>query len=163
MILSQAYNNILMKYFLIISLFLIFSLDTFAQNRTGRGEQIEAYKIGFLTQKLDLTAQEAKIFWPIYNSWQKEQAEFRKDRGQKLISFRKIEEIEELSDAEIQNLIINDFTFKQRELDLEKKYYNKLKSSLPIKTVGKFYRAQEAFKRELLARYRGNGARTQSN
>ena len=152
-----------MKYLLIVTMLFVFSFDSFAQRRSGRSQEIEAYKIGFLTQKLDLSAQEAKIFWPIYNSWQKEQAEFRKDRGQKMISFRKIDEIEELSDTEIQNLIINDFAFKQRELDLEKKYYNKLKSSLPIKTVGKFYRAQEAFKRELLARYRGNGGKPQSN
>ena len=139
------------------------SFESSAQRKSGRGEEIEAYKIGFLTQKLDLSPQEAKVFWPIYNNWQKEQAEFRKERGQKLISFRKIDEIEQLSDTEVQNLIINDFNFKQRELDLEKKYYNKLKSSLPIKTVGKFYRAQEAFKRELLTRYRGNGSRPQAN
>jgi hypothetical protein len=44
---------------------------------------------------------------------------------------------------------------RQKDLNLEKKYYNKLKSSLPIKTVGKFYRAQEAFKRELLDRFKG--------
>src|SRR5690606_5830813 len=120
-------------------------------------------KIEFLTKKLDLSAQEAKVFWPIYNEWQKEQDEFRRERGQKMISFRKIDEIDELSDSEIQNLITNDFVFKQRELNMEKKYYYKLKSSLPIKTIGKFYRAQEAFKRELLARYKGNGGRPQSN
>ncbi|RYZ45140.1 MAG: hypothetical protein EOP49_25735 [Sphingobacteriales bacterium] len=152
-----------MKYLLIVTMLFAFSFDSLAQRKSGRSAEIEAYKIGFLTQKLDLSAQEAKVFWPIYNSWQKEQAEFRKDRGQKMISFRKIEEIENLSDTEIQSLITNDFTFKQRELDLEKKYYNKLKSSLPIKTVGKFYRAQEAFKRELLARYRNNEGRPQSN
>lgn len=160
-----AYNNKkLMKYLLIVTMLFIFPLYTSAQRKGDRGEEIEAYKIGFLTQKLDLSAQEAKVFWPIYNNWQKEQHEFRKERMQKMISFKKIDEIEELSDAEIQNLITNDFDFKQRELNLEKKYYNKLKSSLPIKTVGKFYRAQEAFKRELLTRYRGNGGgRPQSN
>ena len=163
MILSQAYNKMLMKYFVITSLLFIFSFESMAQRRTSRGEEIEAYKIGFLTQKLDLSPQEAKIFWPIYNNWQKEQAEFRKDRVEKMISFRRIEEIEELSDTEIQNLIVNDFSFKQRELDLEKKYYNKLKSSLPIKTVGKFYRAQEAFKRVLLSRYRLGSEKPQSN
>jgi hypothetical protein len=37
---------------------------------------------------------------------------------------------------------------------MELKYYNKLKTSLPNKTVGKYYRAQETFKKELLSRYR---------
>jgi hypothetical protein len=63
-------------------------------------------------------------------------------------------EIDELSDSEVQTLIVNDFSFKQRELNLDKKYYAKLKASLPIKVIGKYYRAQETFKRELLSRYR---------
>ena len=71
-----------------------------------------------------------------------------------MISFRKITEIESLSDTEVQSLITNELNFKQRELNIERKYYNKLKTSLPIKTVGKYYRAQETFKRELLSRYR---------
>ena len=117
-------------------------------------EEIESYKIAYLTQKLELSAEEAKIFWPIYNDYQKEQSELRKERAQKMISFRKMPEIDELSDSEVQTLIVNDFSFKQRELNLEKKYYAKLKSNLPIKVIGKYYRAQETFKRELLSRYR---------
>ena len=117
-------------------------------------EEIESYKITYLTQKLELSAEEAKIFWPIYNDYQKEQSQLRKERGQKMISFRKMPEIDELSDSEVQTLIVNDFSFKQRELNLDKKYYAKLKASLPIKVIGKYYRAQETFKRELLSRYR---------
>lgn len=146
-----------MKYLVIIVLFFSTVLNSNAQQRNGgdRGNEIEAYKVGFLTQKLDLSPDEAKVFWPIYNAWQNEQTELRKERMQKMISFRKINEIEEMSDTEIQALIVNDFSFKQRELNLEKKYYYRLKGSLPIKIVGKFYRAQEAFKRELLNKYRG--------
>jgi len=155
MSLLLTYNHKIMKHLVIISLLFSISFFATAQQRTGdRGSEIEAYKVGFLTQKLDLSPEEAKIFWPIYNAWQNEQGELRKERMQ-MISFKKINEIEEMSDTEIQTLIVNDFSFKQRELNLEKKYYYRLKSSLPIKIVGKFYRAQEAFKRELLNKYRG--------
>lgn len=155
MSLLLTYNHKIMKHLVIISLLFSISFFATAQQRTGdRGSEIEAYKVGFLTQKLDLSPDEAKIFWPIYNAWQNEQGELRKERMQ-MISFKKINEIEEMSDTEIQTLIVNDFSFKQRELNLEKKYYYRLKSSLPIKIVGKFYRAQEAFKRELLNKYRG--------
>lgn len=144
---------------LIITLTLLFiPFLVMSQTRGGfdRGQQIEQYKISYLTEKLDLSSEEAKIFWPIYNEWQKEQRALRKLRAQKMISFRKIDEIENLSDTEVQNLIVNEIALKQRELNIEKKYYNKLKSSLPIKIVGKYYRAQETFKRELLNRYRNN-------
>lgn len=118
-------------------------------------EKMEAYKVTWLTTKLDLSADEAKIFWPIYNDYTREQGTLRKERMQQMISFRKIKEIDDLSDSEIQSLILNDFDFRQRDLNIERKYYNKFKSSLPIKIVGKFYRAQEAFKKELLNKYRG--------
>jgi hypothetical protein len=136
----------------------LFMLPTFAIAQRGgeRNAEIESYRIAYLTQKLDLSTEEAKIFWPIYNDWQREQDLLRKERQQKMISFRKISEIEEMSDTEVQTLILNDFSIKQRELNLEKRYFLKLKSSLPIKIVGKYYRAQEAFKRELLSKYRSN-------
>jgi hypothetical protein len=150
-----------MKHLIIVMLFLLPTISM-AQRGGERNNEIESYRIAYLTQKLDLTAEEAKVFWPIYNDWQNEQRALRKERAQKMISFRKITEIEELSDTEIQALITNDFSFKQRDLNLDKKYYYKLKSSLPIKIVGKYYRAQEAFKRELLAKYRNNGQARQN-
>jgi hypothetical protein len=150
-----------MKHLIIVMLFLLPTISM-AQRGGERNNEIESYRIAYLTQKLDLTAEEAQVFWPIYNDWQNEQKALRKERAQKMISFRKITEIEELSDTEIQALITNDFSFKQRDLNLDKKYYYKLKSSLPIKIVGKYYRAQEAFKRELLAKYRNNGQARQN-
>lgn len=147
-----------MKYQFIIALLFTFPFISSAQRNGGdRFKEIEAYKVTYLTEKLDLSADEAKIFWPLYNAWQSEQQVLRKERMQKMISFRKIAEIEELSDNEVQTLILNDFTIKQKELNLDKRYYYKLKSSLPIKIVGKFYRAQEAFKKEILAKYRPQG------
>lgn len=139
---------------LIIATLLLLPFLVSAQGHGDKNNEIETYKIAYLTEKLGLSSDEAKIFWPIYNDWEKEQGALRKERFQKMISFRKIDEIETLSDSQIQTLIANDFDMKQRELNLEKKYYNKLKSSLPIKIVGKYYRAQEAFKREILSRYR---------
>ena len=146
-----------MKQLLIAILFFSCPFFALAQDAPSRNEEIESYKIAYLTQKLDLSAEEAKVFWPIYNGWQKEQAALRKDRMQRMISFRKIAEINDLSDAEIQALINNELNFKQRELNVEKKYYNQLKSNLPIKIIGKYFRAQEAFKRELLSRFGRSG------
>jgi len=146
-----------MKNLTIIALLFIFPFLAMAQRPDNKKrEEIESYKIAYLTQKLELSPEEAKIFWPIYNDYQKEQADLRKERGQKMISFKKMPEIDDMTDSEVQALIVNDFDFKQRDLNLEKKYYAKLKSSLPIKVIGKYYRAQETFKRELLSRYRNN-------
>ncbi len=37
-----------------------------------RAEKIEALKIAFITQKLQLTTDEAQKFWPVYNQYEKE-------------------------------------------------------------------------------------------
>lgn len=145
----------MIKNTIIALLFFILPGFAIAQGPRMDDEKWEAKKIAFLTTKLDLTAADAKIFWPIYNGYVREQKALLQERTQKMISFRKIKEIDDLTDAEIQALILNDFDFKQKELNIEKKYYNKFKSNLPIKIVGKFYRAQQAFKKEILNQFRG--------
>ncbi len=37
-----------------------------------RGEKVEALKIAFITQKLQLTPDEAQKFWPVYNQYENE-------------------------------------------------------------------------------------------
>jgi hypothetical protein len=141
-----------MKNILVATFLLLFPFFVSAQN--SRRSEIDAYRITYLKEKLELTSEESKIFWPIYTAWQTEQSALRKERRERMISFRKITEIEDLSDTQVQTLITNELDFKQKELNIERKYYGRLKSSLPIKTIGKYYRAQETFKRELLSRYR---------
>lgn len=132
----------------------MFMLPSIIWAQRPKGEEIEALKIAFFTKKLDLSPDEAKVFWPIYNDMQEEQNTIRKERYQKMISFRKVTEIDNLTDAQIQSLITSEFDFRQLDLNLEKKYFYKFKAVLPIKTIGKYYRAQEAFKRELLNRFK---------
>lgn len=154
MICRQRLTKKIMKNIIAAIAFLCLPFLVSAQQQNSRGSEIEAYKVTYLKEKLELTPEESKIFWPIYTAWTNEQTALRQERREKMISFRKIAEIEDLSDTEVQALITNELNFKQRDLNIERKYYNKLKTSLPIKTVGKYYRAQETFKRELLSRYK---------
>jgi len=133
---------------------LLFLLPSLVWAQRPKGEEIESLKIAFFTKKLDLSPDEAKVFWPIYNDMQEEQDALRRERFQKMISFRKTAEIDNLSDAQIQSLITSEFDFRQRDLNLEKKYFYKFKAVLPIKIIGKYYRAQEGFKKELLNRFK---------
>lgn len=152
--LRRTYRE-MMKHFVAALIFFVLPTMLWAQRpKTG---EIENLKIAFFTNKLDLSPEEARVFWPIYNEMQAEQSSLRKERMQQVISFKKVDEIDNLTDSEVQKLISSEFQFKQRELNIEKRYYNKFRAALPIKTVGKYYRAQEAFKRELLKKYRGRG------
>ena len=145
----------------ILFLLFIFAAPTWAIAQSFDKNDIESYKIAWITQKLDLSTEDAKIFWPLYNQYTHEQQALRKDRMNKTISMRKITEIDNLSDDEVDAMINSELAFKQREVYIDRKYYQKFKSALPIKTLAKFYRAQETFKKELLDKFRGGPQRRQ--
>ena len=62
-----------MKNFLLLFVFFFSAFSsTKAQDvdKEKRTEKIQALKIAFITQKLDLTSEEAQKFWPVYNRYE---------------------------------------------------------------------------------------------
>lgn len=113
-----------------------------------RKENVQAMKIAFITEKIDLTPQEAQQFWPLYNQYSDKMMELRKKRRQDNREARS--NFDELSDKEVEQLVNNDIAIRQKELDLQKEYNEKFKAVLPIKKVAKLYAAEEQFKVVLL-------------
>ena len=131
-----------------LSFILLFSITTimlFGQKRGEKSEKIEAYRVAFFTQKLDLTADESKAFWPVYNDYQKELRELRKAERQLSRG-----NYSEMSDQELEEAIEKRFELRQKQLDLEKQYYKKFKAVLPMKKLAKLPRTERAFRSELL-------------
>ena len=111
-------------------------------------DKIEAMKVGFLTQRLDLTSEEAKNFWPVYNQYQKDLDNLRsKRRGDRRDAKQ---EFEAMNDKDVEKVVDDEIVFRQNELDIMKRYHTQFKQVLPIKKVAKLYRSEEDFKRELL-------------
>lgn len=137
---------------LLFILFVTLPLLVKSQNFNQRKADIDALKVSIITTKVGLTTEEGKVFWPVYNEYDAEKQRLIKERRQKIVTARM--NADNLSDKEIEEAILNDFTLKQRELDMERKYYDKFKKVLPMKKVAKFYMAEEQFKRELLKRLR---------
>jgi hypothetical protein len=54
-----------MKRFLLFAFLLMIGINIRAQN----GNRLEALKIAYLTNKLNLSPEEAQKFWPIYNQY----------------------------------------------------------------------------------------------
>jgi predicted nuclease with TOPRIM domain len=117
------------------------------ENRKAHREKIQAMKVGYITEKLDLTTKEAQDFWPTYNEFDAKMDETRK-------SMRKMRKsgasIDEMTDAEVEKMISNFDNMRQKELDIHNEYHQKFKAILPIKKVAKLYKAEQGFKRELL-------------
>ena len=76
-----------MKKFYTILLSMLFFHGAMAQDDQHGLGRLEAYKIAYLTKKLNLSPQEAQQFWPIYNKYQQEIKSARSDVKTILILF----------------------------------------------------------------------------
>ncbi len=142
-------------YPLICLILLGFSSTTNAQG--NRKEEIEKFRKEFFTRQLSLNAEEAKKFWPIYDEMQIEFQKIQKDKRTRMRAFR--EDFESMTDAELEKAINDEMIFRQKELDLDKKYHEKYKAVLNVRKLALYYRAQEGFKRELIRKLQEKGGR----
>jgi hypothetical protein len=132
---------------LIILLFVLFTSLSFAQTE-GKSDKIETMKIAFLTNKLNLTAKEAQLFWPLYNEYNQKMEVLRKSKKSESDEIKS--KTGTPTDKEIAAYMEEVFLNKQKELDLQKEYYLKYIKILPMKKVALLYQAESQFKKELL-------------
>lgn len=136
-----------MKKIYILAFMLLF-LIKLGNAQEKRREEIESFRVAYFTRQLNLTSEEAKKFWPVYNEMQTEIQKLQKERRNRHRDLRDNEE--NISDAELEKSINEEMASRQKELDIEKKYHERFKQILSMKKLAIFYRAQEGFKRELL-------------
>ena len=119
--------------------------------KTEKREEIESYRIAFLTQKLSLTPEEAQRFWPVFNQFTAEMKAVKANR----VSNRDMKnDIQNQSDKDVEKMVDGEIATRQQELDVVKRYHTQFKQVLPIKKVAILYRAEDEFKKELLEKIR---------
>lgn len=147
------------KYKLVALLLLFVSVATFGQDGSikqkfkEKKEQIKALKVAFITTELDLTADEAAKFWPLFNAFEDKQQEIRK---QKLKAFMDKSEssVDKLSEKEATTLLTQMESTEEELYQLKKKFIASLKGILPAKKILKLKKAEEEFSKKLLQQYR---------
>ena len=135
----------------IIALLLTISLVSVKaqEAKENRREKMEALKISFITEKLELTTEEAKNFWPIYNDYNSAKKEIKKEKPK-----GKKPNFDEMTDAEVENFIDSKTQELKKLMDLKILYIEKFKKVLPIKKVAKLLGIERDFKREVLKKMR---------
>jgi hypothetical protein len=116
---------------------------------------IRTKRIGFFTDKLNLTPDEAIKFWPVYNMYTKEVDDLRAERrtDQKTA----LRNLDDMGDAAIEKALDAEFIFRQKELDIEKKYLAEWKKVLPYKKVALLLKAEQEFKIWILKEWKNHG------
>ncbi|GAA3598360.1 hypothetical protein GCM10022396_14520 [Flavivirga amylovorans] len=125
-------------------------LNTSAQQNR---EKIKALKISFITEKLDLTEQEAQKFWPIYNNYYKATSKIRHEDIRDIRREIK-KDISTLTDKRAKELItkLNDVEIALHKQRIE--LSSKLLKIMPPKKIILLKIAEDDFKRKMLERYK---------
>jgi len=112
-------------------------------------QKIEAYKITFFTEGLELTEGEAEQFFPIFNERERKMRALKKEyRPNKRPDF------DTMSEVEIQQMFDRHFEMRQRELDLDKEYVVKFIKILPPRKVFKIRHLEREFKHKIMNEFR---------
>jgi len=112
-----------MKAYLLI---LLMAIGSFVQAQDG--QRLEAYKIAYLTKKLNLSPEEAQRFWPIYNKYTDDIRSIRQEQKEKNLSEIDVEE---------------------KILTVRKKYNGEFSKALSAEKVNTFFRTEKDFKMEI--------------
>jgi Spy/CpxP family protein refolding chaperone len=143
-----------------ILLFILFlvSVHSFAQPpMSEKKEQIRALKVGFITNELSLTTDEAAKFWPIYNTFDDKQFELRHQKMKAFKSKMSDDALNKMSEKEASALLTQMESNEDELYQIRKKFIANLQGVLsPIKII-KLKKAEDDFNRKLLQQYRNKG------
>lgn len=138
-----------MKKTLIVFILL---LSTLAFSQRPEKDKIKALKTAIITEKLDLSVEEAQKFWPVYNDYEKKITTLRKKERTKIGQKLNNTGINNLTDSEANNLIDTMIQIKEQELVYRKELVTNLRAFLPPQKIIKLKKAEDNFKRMLLER-----------
>lgn len=124
-----------MKIFFTLILSIYITGAAFAQAPPKGRQRLEAAKIAFITQRLNLTTEEAKDFWPLYNTYQKE--------AEVLIRQRAL-------GRKSSNDFDSELDFKTKMLDMQKRYGQQFRKVLPSHKASEVFKAERDFRQNLI-------------
>lgn len=155
-----------MKKLIALTTCLLTAVFLFAQpqkqqdnRRQKEWERLQAEKIAFITAELDLTPEEAQVFWPVYNQCWKEILAANKKKMDAFGEFRG-KKAEGLSDAELEKKLDAYIQANEASSQIVAAWYPKFKQVLPLQKVAKLYQAEEAFQQRMINNLRKHPQRS---
>lgn len=140
-----------MKKYLIIFLFSLSVTSLFAQ--ISNQERIKTIKVAFMTERINMTTEEAQQFWPVYNTFENEMTEVHKEENKTFIFIN--ENIDQMDEATAKKALAALQSYEERKIEAREELLKELKDILSYKKTLIFIKAEGDFKRNLLRKLRG--------
>lgn len=127
-----------------------------AQNQAAL-DRIEAAKIALITERLELTPEQAERFWPIYREYSEKQLEIRRDFQELKRDF----DPKNASEKENEQVLQRGYQMKERKLELEKNYSQRMQQVVTSRQLMNLRRAEDDFREMLMQRIRQQNSQQQ--
>jgi hypothetical protein len=142
---------------LILGWFILISASVCGQGGSPRFEEamakMKADRVSFLTEKLQLSVEEAEKFWPLYNEYLSKREDLMWGKREKM---HRNFDPSSISEAEM-NKMLNEILDQEVKLaQLKKDYFEKLKGVIPVKKVLTLHRVEQEFMNHMLNQIRGD-------
>jgi len=119
-------------------------------------ERLNRERQDFFEEKLDMTPEESKAFWPLYDDFQNRKIRIMDEQKSTFRYSHK--NMDNLSEKETEETLDKILKQKSQLCDLEQEYYGeKFPSILPPKKVLLLYKVEWEFRKHLLKEIRGKG------
>lgn len=143
-------------YILTSALFLMATSEALMAQSQEQIDKIEEERKAYFTEKLELTDQESKAFWPLYDDFHNRKMKLVEDERNTWMYAHK--NADHLSDKEILETLEKGYNLKAEQQSLEREYYQeKFLKALPAKKVLKLGKVEWDFRRYLLKKLREDG------
>lgn len=119
----------------------------YGQVGPGR-EKIKTLKVAFITERLNLSSEEAQVFWPIYNEHEKATQAIR--RKERLEIQSQLRDMDLLTESEANDLLGRLVAMEEEKQDLHIAFINRISQVISPKKTLLLIKAEEDFKRRLL-------------
>lgn len=136
-----------MKIFTLILLSALMPLLVAAQDDESL-KKVEAARIALITERLELTPEQAEKFWPVYREYVAKRQELRRE----YIDARRDVKGKEISEEESKKLLEKGLQLKERQVALDKTYSERLNNVITNRQILQLRRAEEDFRQMLIER-----------
>ncbi len=143
------------KILTLVAVFIVFgTVAQRAELKEKKKEQIKSLKIGFITNQLSLTNEEASKFWPIYNAFEVKQQEIKKQKLNLILDELHKDSLDKISDKEATAILAQIEIAEDELFQLKKKFITSLKGVISPLKILKLKKVEENFTKKLLELYR---------
>lgn len=137
-----------MKRLLLFIIIFVNTVSGFAQG-DGSG-RVRTMRMAYITEKLNLPPEQNARFWGVYNRYLDERAALRRNYRDQFAKGRN----GDLDNYEANRFVDDNIEYKERDLELSKKYKAELLKVINAQQLAELYQAEREFKQMLIEKLR---------